>query len=145
MKTIFAKKTDVEQKWHVIDADGLVVGRLASQVANVLRGKNKPIFTPHADTGDFVIIVNADKVRFTGNKLEQKAYYHHSGYPGGIKKEVARDIMEKNPERILLSAIRGMLPKNRLGRQQLSKLKVYSGPDHPHKAQNPETLNLNIQ
>jgi len=145
MKTIFAKKTDVEQKWHIIDADGLVVGRLASQVANVLRGKNKPIFTPHADTGDFVIIVNADKVRFTGNKLEQKAYYHHSGYPGGIKKEVAKDIMDKNPERILISAIRGMIPKNRLGRQQLSKLKVYSGPDHPHKAQNPETLNLNIQ
>lgn len=145
MKTIFAKKTDVEQKWHIIDADGLVVGRLASQVANVLRGKNKPIFTPHADTGDFVIIVNADKVRFTGNKLEQKTYYHHSGFPGGIKKEVAKDIMGKNPERILISAIRGMIPKNRLGRQQLSKLKVYSGPDHPHKSQNPETLNLNIQ
>ncbi|MBI5665767.1 MAG: 50S ribosomal protein L13 [Nitrospirae bacterium] len=145
MKTIFTKKTDVEQKWHIIDADGLVVGRLASQVAKVLRGKNKPIFTPNTDTGDFVIIVNADKARFTGNKLEQKTYYHHSGYTGGIKKEVAKDIMEVNPERILVSAIRGMLPKNRLGRQQLSKLKVYRGPDHPHKAQNPETLNLNIQ
>jgi len=145
MKTIFAKKSDVEQKWHIIDADGLVVGRLASQVAKVLRGKNKPIFTPHADTGDFVIIVNADKVRFTGNKLEKKAYYHHSGYTGGIKKEIAGDIMKKSPERILVSAVQGMLPKNRLGRQQLSKLKVYSGPDHPHKAQNPETLNLNIQ
>ena len=145
MKTIFAKKIDVEQKWHVIDADGLVLGRLASQVANVLRGKNKPIFTPNADTGDFVIIVNADKVRFTGNKLEQKAYYHHSGYPGGIKKEVAKDIMKNNPERILYSAVRGMIPKTRLGRQQFSKLKVYSGSDHPHKAQNPETLNLNIQ
>ncbi len=145
MKTIFTKKTDVEQKWHIIDADGLVVGRLASQVAKVLRGKNKPIFTPNTDTGDFVIIVNAEKVRFTGNKLEQKTYYHHSGYPGGIKKEVAGDIMEKNPERILFSAVRGMIPKNRLGRQQLSKLKVYRGPDHPHKAQNPEILNLNIQ
>jgi large subunit ribosomal protein L13 len=145
MKTIFTKKTDVKQKWHIVDADGLVVGRLASQVAKVLRGKNKPVFTPNTDTGDFVVIVNADKVRFTGNKLEQKAYYHHSGYPGGIKKEIARDIMEKNPERILLSAVRGMLPKNRLGRQQLSKLKVYRGLDHPHTAQNPETLNLNIQ
>jgi large subunit ribosomal protein L13 len=129
----------------VVDADGLVVGRLASQVAKVLRGKNKPIFTPHVDTGDYVIIINADKVRFTGNKLDQKTYYHHTGYPGGIKEEVAKDIMKKTPERILYAAIRGMLPKNRLGRQQLSKLKVYSGPDHPHKAQNPETLNLNIQ
>ena len=145
MKTIFAKKTDVLQSWHVVDADGLVVGRLASQVAKVLRGKNKPIFTPHVDTGDYVIIINADKVRFTGNKLDQKIYYHHTGYPGGIKEEVAKNIMEKTPERILYAAIRGMLPKNRLGRQQLSKLKVYSGPDHPHKAQNPETLNLNIQ
>jgi large subunit ribosomal protein L13 len=145
MKTIFAKKTDVLQSWHVVDADGLVVGRLASQVAKVLRGKNKPIFTPHVDTGDYVIIINADKVRFTGNKLDQKTYYHHTGYPGGIKEEVAKDIMKKTPERILYAAIRGMLPKNRLGRQQLSKLKVYSGPDHPHKAQNPETLNLNIQ
>lgn len=145
MKTIFAKKTDVLQKWHVVDADGLVVGRLASQVAKVLRGKNKPIFTPHVDTGDYVIIVNADKVRFTGNKLDQKTYYHHTGYPGGIKDAVAKDIMKNNPERILYAAIRGMLPKNRLGRQQLSKLKVYSGSDHPHKAQNPETLNLNIQ
>lgn len=145
MKTIFAKKTDVLQKWHVVDADGLVVGRLASQVAKVLRGKNKPIYTPHVDTGDYVIIINADKVRFTGNKLDQKTYYHHTGYPGGIKEAVAKDIMKKAPERILHAAIRGMLPKNRLGRQQLSKLKVYSGPDHPHTAQNPEPLNLNIQ
>jgi len=145
MKTIFAKKIDVSQKWHLIDADGMVVGRLASQVAKILRGKNKPIFTPHVDTGDFVIIVNAEKVRFTGNKLEQKAYYHHSGYPGGLKKKTAGDIMKNTPERIISSAVRGMLPKNRLGRRQLSKLKVYSGADHPHKAQNPETLNLNIQ
>ena len=145
MKTLFAKNTDVLRKWHVIDADGIVVGRLASQVAKILRGKNKPIFTPHADTGDFVIIVNAGKVRFTGNKLEQKAYYHHSGYPGGIKKEMAKDIMKKTPERIIFSAVRGMLPKNILGRQQLSKLKVYGGPEHPHKAQSPEPLNINIQ
>lgn len=145
MKTIFAKKSDVLQKWHIIDADGMVVGRMASQVAKILRGKNKPIFTPHVDTGDFVIIVNADKVRFTGNKLEKKAYYHHSGYPGGIKEEMAKDIMKNNPERIIVSAVRGMLPKNTLGKQQLNKLKVYSGPDHPHKAQNPETLNLNTQ
>jgi large subunit ribosomal protein L13 len=133
MKTIFAKKTDVSQKWHVIDADGLVVGRLASQVAKILRGKNKPVFTPHVDTGDFVIIVNAEKIHFTGNKLENKAYYHHTGYPGGIKKETAKEVMEKTPERIIQAAVRGMLPKNKLGRRQLSKLKVYSGPDHPHK------------
>ncbi|MBI4682497.1 MAG: 50S ribosomal protein L13 [Nitrospirae bacterium] len=143
MKTIFAKKSDVLQKWHIINADNMVVGRMASQVAKILRGKNKPIFTPHVDTGDFVIIVNADKVRFTGNKLEKKAYYRHSGYPGGIKEEMAKDIMKNNPERIIVSAVRGMLPKNTLGKQQLTKLKVYSGPDHPHKAQNPEILNLN--
>ena len=145
MKTLFAKNTDVLRKWHLIDADGIVVGRLATQVAKILRGKNKPIFTPHVDTGDFVIIINAGKVRFTGNKLEQKAYYHHSGYPGGIKKEMAKDIMKKTPERIIFSAVRGMLPKNILGRQQLSKLKVYGGPEHPHKAQSPEALNINIQ
>ncbi len=145
MKTEFAKNTDVTKKWHLINADGMVVGRLASQVAKILRGKNKPIFTPHVDTGDFVVIVNADKVRFTGNKLEDKTYIRHSGYPGGLKKEVASDIMANNPERIIFSAVRGMLPHNRLGRRQLSKLKVYSGPDHPHKSQNPETLNLNIQ
>ncbi len=143
MKTIFAKNTDVVRKWHVIDAEGMVVGRLASRVASILRGKNKPIYTPHVDTGDFVIIVNAEKVRFTGNKLQQKAYYHHSGYPGGIKKRVAKDVMKDFPERIITSAVRGMLPKNRLGRHQLGKLKVYRGPEHPHKAQNPEPLNLN--
>jgi len=142
MKTHFAKKTDVSQKWHLIDAEGLVLGRLASQVSKILRGKDKPVFTPHVDTGDFVIIVNADKVRLTGNKLDKKTYYHHTGYPGGIKQAVAKDIMSTAPERIIYSAVRGMLPKNRLGRQQFSKLKVYGGPDHPHKAQNPETLNI---
>jgi large subunit ribosomal protein L13 len=142
MKTTSARNAEVDRKWHVIDADGKVVGRLASRVASILRGKDKPIFTPHVDTGDYVVIVNADKVRFTGNKLEQKAYYHHSGFMGGVKKETAKDIMNESPERIILSAVRGMLPKNRLGRQIFRKLKVYSGPDHPHQAQNPEMLNL---
>jgi len=128
MKTISAKNTDVEKKWHVVDADGLVVGRLASQVAKILRGKNKPIFTPHVDTGDYVVIVNASKVRFTGNKLEKKAYYRHTGYPGGLKTTMAKDIMKNTPERIIYFAVRGMLPKNTLGRQQFKKLKVYRGP-----------------
>ncbi len=145
MKTISAKNTDVLKKWHVIDADGLVVGRLASRVASILRGKNKPIFTPHVDTGDYVVIVNAAKVRFTGNKLENKIYYRHSGYPGGLKSKTAKDIMKESPEKIIYSAVRGMLPKNTLGRQQFKKLKVYSGADHPHEAQNPEELSLNIQ
>lgn len=145
MKTTSAKNTDIVRKWHVVDADGMVVGRLATRIAMILRGKNKPIFTPHVDTGDFVIIVNADKVRFTGNKLEQKIYYRHTGYIGGIKQKTAGDIMKTTPERILMSAVRGMLPKNRLGRQQLKKLKVYRGAEHPHKAQNPEELNLIIR
>lgn len=141
MKTLFAKDTDVERKWHVIDADGLVVGRLATKVADILRGKNKAIYTPHTDTGDFVVIVNAKKVRFTGNKLEQKKYYHHTGYPGGIRMKTAKELMSETPEKVIISAVRGMLPKNRLAKKQLSKLKVYSGPEHPHQAQNPETLN----
>jgi len=142
MKTTSAKNSEVDRKWHVIDADRKVVGRLASRVASILRGKNKPIFTPHVDTGDYVVIVNAGKVRFTGNKLEQKVYYHHTGFIGGIKMKTAKDIMKETPERIILSAVRGMLPKNRLGRQIFKKLKVYRGPDHPHQAQNPEMLNL---
>ena len=145
MKTIFAKNTDVDRKWHVIDADGLVVGRLASRVAMVLRGKDKPIFTPHVDTGDFVVIINAEKIRFTGRKLDQKTYYRHSGYPGGLKKEVAKDVLKDSPEKIIISAVKGMLPKTTLGKQQLAKLKVYKGPENPHKAQNPEALNLNIR
>jgi len=143
MKTLFAKSTEVVRKWNVIDADGMVVGRLASRVASMLRGKNKPIFTPHADTGDYVIIVNAEKIRFTGNKLEKKTYYRHSGFPGGIKEKTAQKIMNDSPEEIIMMAVRGMLPKNKLGRQQFKKLKVYKGTDHPHIAQNPETLNLN--
>jgi large subunit ribosomal protein L13 len=145
MKTISARKTDVIKKWHVIDADGLVVGRLAARVAAILRGKNKPIFTPHVDTGDFVVIVNADKVRLTGNKLDKKMYYRHSGYPGGLKTATAKDIMKKSPEKIIYSAVSGMLPKNKLGRQQFKKLKIYSGADHPHAAQNPEKLSLDKQ
>lgn len=141
MKTIFAKDTDVKRKWHVIDADGLVVGRLATKVADILRGKNKAIYTPHTDTGDFVVIVNAEKVRFTGNKLEQKKYYHHTGYPGGIKMTTAKEIMKVTPEKIIISAVSGMMPKNKLARKQINKLKVYSGPEHPHQAQSPETLN----
>ena len=141
MKTTFAIDTDVNKKWHLIDADGLVVGRLATKVADILRGKNKAIYTPHTDTGDFVVIINAEKVRFTGNKLEQKIYYRHTGYPGGIRAATAKDIIKKTPERIIISAVRGMLPKNRLARKQLNKLKVYSGPEHPHKSQNPEPLN----
>ncbi len=143
MKTLSAKKTDVTRKWHIIDAEGLIVGRLASRVAMVLRGKDKAIFTPHVDTGDFVIIINAEKVRFTGKKLDQKVYYRHSGYPGGLKMESAKDILKTKPERIIMRAVTGMIPKTTLGRQQLTKLKVYSGPDHPHASQNPEPLSLN--
>jgi len=142
MKTLFAKNSDVTRKWHIVDADGMVVGRLASRVASILRGKTKPIYTPHVDTGDYVIVLNAKKVCFTGNKLEQKKYYHHSGYPGGLKMKTAKDIMKATPERIIISAVRGMLPKNVLGKQQLRKLKVYRNNEHSHEAQNPEILNL---
>jgi large subunit ribosomal protein L13 len=145
MKTLFARENEVEKKWHLVDADGMVVGRLASQIASILRGKNKPIFTPHADTGDFVVIINAERVRLTGNKLENKVYYRHSGYPGGIKKRVAKDLMKDAPEEIIMSAVRGMLPKNRLGRQQIKKLKVYRGAEHPHSAQKPEALDITRQ
>jgi large subunit ribosomal protein L13 len=143
MKTLSATNKDFIKKWHIVDADGMIVGRLAVKIANLLRGKNKPVFTPHVDTGDFVIVVNANKIRFTGNKLETKIYYRHSGYPGGLKQETAKNVMKNSPEEIIMSAVRGMLPKNRLGRQQLKKLKVYSGSEHPHKAQNPEKLSLN--
>lgn len=142
MKTLLAKNEDVDKKWYLVDADNLVLGRLSSRVASVLRGKNKPMYTPHVDTGDFVIIVNADKIRLTGNKLQNKVYIHHSGYPGGIKTKSAKDLMKSMPEEIIISAIKGMLPKNKLGRLQLKKLKVYKGADHPHKAQKPEMLKL---
>lgn len=142
MKTQFAKKGEVDRKWYVLDANGMVLGRLASRIAAYLRGKTKPVFTPNVDTGDFVIVVNADKVRLTGRKLDEKVYYHHSGYPGGLKAETARERLNKNPERLIIDAVKGMLPKNRLGRAMLKKLKVYKGTEHPHTAQKPETLNI---
>lgn len=142
MKTLFAKNMEIEKKWYLVDADNLVLGRLSSRVASVLRGKNKPMYTPHVDTGDFVIIVNADKIRLTGNKLQNKVYIHHSGYPGGIKTKSAKDLMKSRPEEIIISAIKGMLPKNKLGKLQLKKLKVYKGTEHPHEAQKPEVLKL---
>jgi large subunit ribosomal protein L13 len=140
MKTQFISNKDVKRKWHLIDAEGMILGRLASRVAPILKGKTKPIYTPNADTGDYVIIINADKIRLTGNKLQNKVYYHHSGYPGGIKSKTAKELMSKSPEKVIISAVRGMLPKNSLGRMQLKKLKVYRGTEHPHKPQNPEPL-----
>lgn len=136
------KPADADKKWFVVDATDQVVGRLATKIADVLRGKTKPQFTPHTDSGDFVVVVNADKVRFTGNKLEEKKYYRHSGYVGNLKVRTAKEQMERKPELILMNAVKGMLPKNTLGRKQLTKLKVYSGDVHPHDAQNPETLNV---
>ena len=140
MKTLFAKRNDVERKWYLVDAQDAILGRLAVKIANHLRGKNKPIFTPHADTGDFVVVINAEKVRLTGKKLDQKVYYSHSGYPGGIKAETARERLKRVPEKVITDAVWGMLPKGRLGRSMIKKLKVYRGPDHPHEAQKPEVL-----
>ena len=142
-KTTSANAKMVQRKWYVIDAEQAVVGRLASRVATILRGKHKPIFTPHVDTGDYVIIVNADKVRFTGNKEDAKLYYSYSGYPGGLKSRTARAMRAKKPEYLLRHAVKGMLPKGVLGRQMLTKLKVYASADHPHGAQNPEELPAN--
>jgi len=138
MKTFVAKEQDVTKKWYVVDASDKVVGKIATQIAMRLRGKHKPIFTPHADTGDFVVVVNADKVLFTGKKWDSKVYYRHSGYMGGLKQITAGKLREKKPEDILRFAVKGMLPKNSLGRRQLKKLKVYAGPNHPHEAQEPE-------
>jgi large subunit ribosomal protein L13 len=140
MKTQFAKKDEIERKWYVIDAKDAVLGKLAVKVATCLRGKNKPVFTPNVDTGDFVIVINAEKVRLTGKKITDKVYYHHSGYIGGIKAQTAKELLEKKPERIVEKAVWGMLPKNRLGRTMIKKLKVYKGAEHPHKAQAPEIL-----
>ncbi|WP_350334465.1 50S ribosomal protein L13 [Coralliovum pocilloporae] len=143
MKTYSATPADIEKKWILIDAEGLVVGRLASLVAKILRGKNKATFTPHMDCGDNVIIVNADKVVFTGKKYSDKVYYWHTGYPGGIKDRTARAILEgKNPERVILKAIQRMMPGGPLSRKQLKNLRVYAGAEHPHEAQNPETLDV---
>jgi large subunit ribosomal protein L13 len=137
VRTYSPKGNDITRQWHVIDASDVVLGRLASQAAVLLRGKHKPIFAPHVDTGDFVIVINADKVALSGNKLEQKRAYRHSGYPGGLRSISYGELMEKRPERIVEKAVRGMLPKNSLGRKTLRKLKVYAGPDHPHSAQQP--------
>ncbi len=140
--TASAKEGDVREKWFVADADGAVLGRLASGVAARLRGKHNPLFTPHADTGDFVIVVNAKKVRLTGNKWVQKEYHHHTGYIGGLKTATAREVLEKRPEELIRHAVKGMLPKNKLGSRLFRKLKVYAGSSHPHQAQNPEPLKL---
>ncbi|MGZ4030695.1 MAG: 50S ribosomal protein L13 [Tumebacillaceae bacterium] len=140
--TYMAKDGAVERKWYVIDAAGQTVGRLASQVAAILRGKNKPEYTPHVDTGDFVILINAEKVVFTGKKLQNKIYRRHSGHPGGLKETSAATLLATKPERVLMQAIKGMLPHNTLGANQLTKLRVYAGSEHPHAAQNPITLEL---
>lgn len=140
MKSFMANPDKIERKWYVVDAEGCTLGRLASNVASVLRGKNKPVFTPHVDTGDYVIIVNADKVKVTGRKLDQKIYYSHSDYVGGMKETTLRDMMAKKPEKVVELAVKGMLPKGPLGRQMLTKLHVYAGAEHPHAAQKPEVL-----
>jgi large subunit ribosomal protein L13 len=142
MKTYVACEKDVVKKWYVVDAKDQVIGRLATQIAMVLRGKTKPIFTPHCDTGDFVVVVNAEQARLTGSKLDKKVYYRHSGYMGGIKAETARQTFEGKPEEVLRKAVWGMLPKNSLGRRLLKKLKIYVGGEHPHQAQKPEPLTL---
>jgi large subunit ribosomal protein L13 len=138
MKTYSAKPGEIERHWYVVDAEAKTLGRLATQIAEVLRGKGKPAYTPHVDTGDFVIVVNAEKVHVTGQKLDQKLYYKHSGYPGGLHSRTLREQLARRPEEVLRKAVRGMLPKNRLASAQLRKLKIYAGPDHPHAAQNPE-------
>jgi large subunit ribosomal protein L13 len=142
MRTLFAKKGEIEKRWYLVDAKDAVLGRLAVKIANYLRGKNKPIFTPNCDTGDFVIVINAEKVKLTGKKLDNKVYYSHSGYPGGLKAETARERLRRCPEEVLTDAVWGMLPKGRLGRAMIKKLKVYKGSEHPHKAQKPEILSV---
>lgn len=142
-KTISAKKEEVARKWYIVDAENEVVGRLSTQIASVLRGKNKPDFTPHVDTGDYVIVINAEKVRFTGNKLQQKVYQRYSGYPGGQKERTAEEVLAKKPQDIIENAVRGMLPKTKLGRAMINKLFVYAGTEHPHSAQKPEPFKIN--
>ncbi len=140
MKTYSAKPSDINPEWLLVDAEGVPLGRLASKIAQLLRGKHKPIFTPHMDTGDFVIVINADKVRLSGNKAESKTYFRHTGYPGGARFTSYKEMMEKAPTRIIEHAVKGMLPHNRLGRQVIKKLKIYAGAEHPHEAQQPKTL-----
>lgn len=138
MKSYMAKTNEIDRKWYLIDAEGKVLGRLASEIATILSGKHKPIYTPHVDTGDFVVVINADKIKLTGKKLEQKNYIYHTGYPGGLKKIPYERLIKERPERIIELAVKGMLPKNRLGRKMIKKLKVYAGPEHKHEAQKPE-------
>jgi large subunit ribosomal protein L13 len=142
MSTVSAKKETVDRKWYVVDAQALVLGRMAAGVAAVLKGKHKPSYTTNFDTGDFVIIVNAEKVQLTGGKLEDKVYYRHSGYPGGLKSVTAGKLLKTKPEDVITFAVKGMLPKNPLGRKMIKKMKVYAGPEHPHKSQNPEPLEI---
>ncbi len=140
MKTYSAKKEAIQRQWYLVDAKDKILGRLASKVAGILRGKHKPIFTPHVDTGDHVVVVNAGQITLTGNKLRSKVYYHHSGYPGGLKEIPAQRLIQQNPERMVTMAIKGMLPKNKLGRAMLKKLRVYKGAEHSHQAQHPQIL-----
>ena len=142
MRTFTAKKEEIERNWYVVDAEGQTLGRLASRIAPILKGKHKPSYTPHLDCGDYIVVINADKVRVTGRKKDQKFYYRHSGYPGGLSSISLRDQLDKFPERVVESAVKGMLPKNRLGRQMFKKLKEYAGESHPHQAQQPKPLEL---
>ena len=142
MKTYVATPTDRERDWYVVDAAGKTLGRLATQIADVLRGKRKPTYTPHIDTGDFVVVINAEQIAVTGNKLADKRYYRHSGYPGGLKSRTLQEMLDRRPEEVIRKAVRGMLPRNRLARKQLTKLKIYAGPDHPHAAQQPAVLEI---
>ena len=144
-KTFTPKPGDIERAWHLVDATDLPLGRLASEVAQVLRGKHKPTYTPHLDTGDFVIVINAEQIAVTSDKSQSKIYYRHSGFPGGIKAETFESLLARRPEAVVERAVRGMLPKNRLGRKIIRKLKVYAGPDHPHEAQQPQTLEFDIR
>ncbi|HEV3260746.1 MAG TPA: 50S ribosomal protein L13 [Gemmataceae bacterium] len=144
MSTFMAKKGEVKQRWLLIDANNQVVGRLAVHIATILRGKHRPEYTPHQDTGEYVIVINAEKVRFTGKKWQTKTYQSYSHYPGGLKTVSAREVIQKHPERILLEAVKRMVPRNRLGRQQMTKLKIYAGPTHPHQAQKPEEFKLDL-
>jgi large subunit ribosomal protein L13 len=142
MKTYSAKPGEIARDWYVVDAEGKTLGRLATQIAETLRGKHKPEYTPHIDTGDFVIVINAEKVAVTGNKLRDKRYWRHSGYPGGIRSRTLAEMLERRPEEVIRKAVRGMLPRNRLARKQLTKLKIYAGPDHPHAAQQPTEMEV---
>jgi large subunit ribosomal protein L13 len=145
MRTYVATPATRERNWVVVDATGQTLGRLATQIADTLRGKNKPEFTPHCDVGDFVIVVNAERIAVTGRKMEEKRYYRHSGYPGGLKTRTLAEMLERRPEEVIRKAVKGMLPRNRLGRAQLRKLKVYAGPDHPHAAQKPEPMEVSTR